>query len=219
MPRNRAVVMRAADLILTYNWGSIAVMAHTPFAGQWTCRQRFYPVKMDLNIHRRPFSSELFGVSPGRASGLSVPPVPKSGTGRLGSSRRPGEACSRYSGPRSYQETASDAFRQHRGRKKLGRHLAGLQPANLPRLVRAFAGLPEEYRHLVPVGEAPEEDAIRRKRHRLDIQYHRNLPGFSRTGKNMSDCSDGHFACHLAVNVISHRGGWLRAFRSPAKYL
>lgn len=57
--------------------------------------------------------------------------------------------------------------------------LAGLRPVkNLKRLVRAFAGLPEEWQ-LVIVGEGPEEDAIRDEAFRLDVGHRVHLPGFA----------------------------------------
>ena len=49
--------------------------------------------------------------------------------------------------------------------------LAGLRKVkNLPRLVRAFAGLPDEWQ-LVILGEGPERDAIRAEAIRLGIVH------------------------------------------------
>ncbi len=56
--------------------------------------------------------------------------------------------------------------------------LAGLRAVkNLPRLVRAFAAMPEAWQ-LVIVGEGPERDAIRDEAIRLDIGHRVHLPGF-----------------------------------------
>jgi glycosyltransferase involved in cell wall biosynthesis len=63
------------------------------------------------------------------------------------------------------------------GEKWLGT-LAGLRPVkNLPRLVRAFAGLPEEWQ-LVILGEGPEREAIRAEALRLGAAHRVHLPGF-----------------------------------------
>jgi glycosyltransferase involved in cell wall biosynthesis len=63
------------------------------------------------------------------------------------------------------------------GEKWLGT-LAGLRPVkNLPRLVRAFAGLPDEWQ-LVILGEGPEREAIRAEALRLDAAHRVHLPGF-----------------------------------------
>jgi len=48
---------------------------------------------------------------------------------------------------------------------------------NLPRLVRAFAGLPEEWQ-LVILGEGPEREAIRAEALRLAVAHRVHLPGF-----------------------------------------
>jgi glycosyltransferase involved in cell wall biosynthesis len=63
------------------------------------------------------------------------------------------------------------------GEKWLGT-LAGLRRVeNLPRLVRAFAGLPDEWQ-LVILGEGPEREAIRAEALRLGIAHRVHLPGF-----------------------------------------
>ncbi|HUQ14149.1 MAG TPA: glycosyltransferase, partial [Novosphingobium sp.] len=57
--------------------------------------------------------------------------------------------------------------------------LAGLRAIkNLPRLVRAFAGLPEPWQ-LVILGEGPEREAIRAAALRLDLAHRVHLPGFA----------------------------------------
>jgi glycosyltransferase involved in cell wall biosynthesis len=63
------------------------------------------------------------------------------------------------------------------GEKWLGT-IAGLRPIkNLPRLVRAFAALPDEWQ-LVILGEGPEREAIRAEALRLEIAHRVHLPGF-----------------------------------------
>ncbi|MFM5931990.1 MAG: glycosyltransferase, partial [Novosphingobium sp.] len=57
--------------------------------------------------------------------------------------------------------------------------LAGLRPVkNLPRLVRAFAPLPDAWQ-LVILGEGPERNAIRDEALRLGIGHRVHLPGFA----------------------------------------
>jgi glycosyltransferase involved in cell wall biosynthesis len=66
---------------------------------------------------------------------------------------------------------------KHPGERWLGT-LAGLRAVkNLPRLVRAFAGLPAEWQ-LVILGEGPEREAIRAEAMRLGISDRVHLPGF-----------------------------------------
>jgi L-malate glycosyltransferase len=56
--------------------------------------------------------------------------------------------------------------------------LTGLRAVkNLPRLVRAFAGLPEPWR-LVILGEGPEREAILGQAARLNVAERVHLPGF-----------------------------------------
>ena len=63
------------------------------------------------------------------------------------------------------------------GEKWLGT-LAGLRAVkNLPRLVRAFAGMPEAWQ-LVILGEGPEREAVRAEALRLDVAHRVHLPGF-----------------------------------------
>jgi glycosyltransferase involved in cell wall biosynthesis len=55
--------------------------------------------------------------------------------------------------------------------------IAGLRPVkNLPRLVRAFAGLPEPWQ-LVILGEGPEREAIREEALRCNVADRLHLPG------------------------------------------
>jgi glycosyltransferase involved in cell wall biosynthesis len=66
---------------------------------------------------------------------------------------------------------------KHKGERWVGT-LAGLRAVkNLPRLVRAFAGLPEEWQ-LVILGEGPERAAIEREARAQGIEHRVHLPGF-----------------------------------------
>ncbi len=182
-----ARAMKGYDLILTYNWGAIdAVMAHTLFGEAMGLpplihhedgfnEDEIKRLKKRRNWYRR--------IALGRAAGLVVPsqkleeialthwaqPIGRvkhipNGIATAGFAKRP----------------RNDALRgviKRKGEFWVGT-MAGLRKIkNLPRLVRAFAGLPEEW-HLVIVGEGPEEDAIREEADRLDIGHRLHLPGF-----------------------------------------
>ena len=182
-----AQAMRVYDLVLTYNWGAMdGVMAHTLFRDLY----RLPPVvhhedgfnedeanglKTKRNWFRR--------VALARTSALVVP-----------SKSLQAIALDAWQQPRSRVRLVSNgidiaAYRKkpkpdalprivkRPGEKWVGT-LAGLRAVkNLPRLVRAFAGLPEPWQ-LVILGEGPERDAIRAEAQRLDIAHRVHLPGF-----------------------------------------
>jgi len=185
--RQLAQAMRGFDLVLSYNWGAMdGVMAHTVF-GQF---YRLPPLvhhedgfnqdeanglKRSRNWYRR--------IALGRTAALVVP------------SRRLEEvALAVWQQPRSRVRRIANGIRlaayrrrpkpdalprvvKRPGEKWLGT-LAGLRAVkNLPRLVRAFAGLADEW-HLVIVGEGPEREAIRAEAMRLGISHRVHLPGF-----------------------------------------
>lgn len=184
-----ARAMAGHDLILTYNWGAMdAVMAHTLFGQAFGLPRLIHHedgfndderdrLKWSRNWYRR--------IALGRASGLVVPsetlerialevwdqPIGRVrriangiDTGRFGGRCRP------------------DALRGvvKRPDELWVGTLAGLRPVkNLPRLVRAFAPLPEQWQ-LVIVGEGPQREAIRAEAARLGIGHRLHLPGFVR---------------------------------------
>ncbi len=182
-----AAAMRGFDLVLTYNWGAMdAVMAHTVFRDHFKLAPLVHHedgfnqdeadgLKLSRNWYRR--------VALSRAAALVVP-----------SRRLEGIALGDWAQPRARVQrivngidTAACAVKPRRdilprvvkreGEKWLGT-LAGLRPVkNLPRLVRAFAGLPEEWQ-LVILGEGPEREAIRAEAIRLDAGHRVHLPGF-----------------------------------------
>lgn len=182
-----ARAMLGFDLVLTYNWGAMdAVMAHTLFAEALGLpplvhhedgfnedeAQRLKPMR---NFYRR--------IALGRAQALVVP-----------SERLEAIALEVWQQPvgkvhRIVNGIPVHAFR-HKPRRDalprvIKRHgelwlgtLAGLRAVkNLPRLVRAFAALPEPWQ-LVILGEGPERDAIRAEAVRLEIGHRVHLPGF-----------------------------------------
>lgn len=182
-----AWAMRGFDLVLTYNWGAMdAVLAHRLYARLL----RLPP----LVHHEDGFNEdEASGLKPrrnlfrrlalARASALVVP-----------SRRLEGIALRAWKQPRrrvrliingipvaAYREPppadAIPGLAKAPGEKWVGT-LAGLRAVkNLPSLVRAFAGLPPEWR-LVILGEGPERAAIEAQAKTCGIADRVYLPGF-----------------------------------------
>jgi len=182
-----ARAMQGFDLVLTYNWGAMdAVMAHTLFATALALPPLVHHedgfnedeaagLKRSRNWYRR--------IALGRAGALVVP-----------SERLEAIALGPWVQPRwrvrriangidtaAYAATPrADAIPRvvkRKGERWLGT-LAGLRAVkNLPRLVRAFSFLPEEWQ-LVILGEGPEREAIREAASALDISHRVHLPGF-----------------------------------------
>ncbi|MBA3055561.1 MAG: glycosyltransferase, partial [Sphingomonadales bacterium] len=182
-----ARAMLGHDLVLTYNWGAMdAVMAHTLFAQALGLpplvhhedgfnQDEAQRLKWARNWYRR--------IALGRADGLIVP-----------SRRLEAIALDAWAQPRwrvrripNGIDTAAYARKPRRDAvprviKRKGEFwlgaVAGLRAVkNLPRLVRAFRELPEEW-HLVILGEGPERDAIRQAANALGIGDRVHLPGF-----------------------------------------
>jgi glycosyltransferase involved in cell wall biosynthesis len=182
-----ARAMAEYDLVLTYNWGAMdAVMAHTLFAQAYRLpplvhhedgfnQDEAVRLKRGRNWYRR--------VALGRASALVVP-----------SERLERIALETWQQPRGRVRRIANGIATARyGRKPkpdvlprvikrqdelwLGT-IAGLRAVkNLPRLVRAFATMPEPWQ-LVILGEGPERDAIRDEALRQDVGHRVHLAGF-----------------------------------------
>jgi glycosyltransferase involved in cell wall biosynthesis len=179
--------MRGFDLVLSYNWGAMdGVMAHTVFG-------QFYGLpplvhhedgfNRDEADRLKPARNWFRRIALGRASALVVPSLqlerialevwqqPRARVHRIAN----GIDTAAYR--RKARPDALPRIVKHRGEKWLGT-LAGLRAVkNLPRLVRACAGLPEEWQ-LVILGEGPEREAIRAEAMRLRISHRVHLPGF-----------------------------------------
>lgn len=182
-----ARAMRDFDLVLTYNWGAMdAALAHTLFA-----RALGLP---PLVHHEDGFNSDEAGRLKAsrnwyRRIGLAaaralVVPSRRLETIALEAWRQPcgkvrrianGIALAGYAlRPRG---DAVPGLVKRPGDLWVGT-LAGLRAIkNLPRLVRAFALLPEPWQ-LVIAGDGPEREAIRAEAARLGVNERVHLPGF-----------------------------------------
>jgi len=182
-----ARAMQGYDLVLTYNWGAMdAVMAHTLFSGLYGLPPLVHHedgfnqdeadgLKRGRNWYRR--------LALGRAAALVVP-----------SARLEAIALDTWQQPRGRVRRIANGIATARYGKKprpdalprvikrqdelwLGT-VAGLRAVkNLPRLVRAFAAMPEPWQ-LVILGEGPERDAIRDEALRQDVGHRVHLAGF-----------------------------------------
>ncbi|MCT2398258.1 glycosyltransferase [Novosphingobium mangrovi (ex Huang et al. 2023)] len=182
-----ARAMRGFDLILTYNWGAMdAVLAHRLY-GAWLGlgplvhhedgfnEDEAGGLKPARNLYRR--------LALARASALVVPSRRLEAIA-LGVWRQPrtrvrliinGIDTVAYRAMPS--PDAVPGLVKAPGEKWVGT-LAGLRAVkNLPRLVRAFARLPQEWR-LVIVGEGPEREAIAAQARACGIADRLHLPGF-----------------------------------------
>ena len=185
--RQLAIAMKPYDLILTYNWGAInAVLAHSAFgpslglAGLIHHEDGFNDDEASgLKATRNAFRI----VALARAQALVVPSTVLRNIA-LEAWRQPpakvhlipnGVATARFA--RKPKPDALPRLVKQRGEFWLGT-VAGLRAVkNLPRLVRAFAGLPEAW-HLVIAGEGPEREAIVAQAERSGVAHRVHLPGF-----------------------------------------
>lgn len=182
-----AKAMQGFDLVLSYNWGAMdGVMAHTVFGQFYRLpplvhhedgfnQDEAVGLKTSRNWYRR--------IALGRTAALVVPSQRLEAIALTawqqprGRVRRIANGIDISSYARKVKPDALPRVVKHPGEKWLGT-LAGLRAIkNLPRLVRAFAGLPDEWQ-LVIVGEGPEREAIRAEAMRLDIAHRVHLPGF-----------------------------------------
>ncbi|MES2491671.1 MAG: glycosyltransferase family 4 protein [Pseudomonadota bacterium] len=182
-----ARAMLGHDLVLTYNWGAMdAVMAHTLFSKAL----RLPPlVHHEDGFNADEASGLMRGrnwyrrIALGRAAALIVPSrqleriafdawaQPRWRVRRIAN----GVDTAAYARPA--KPTSLPRVIKRNGEFWVGT-LTALRPVkNLPRLVRAFAALPDNWQ-LVIAGEGPERDAIRDCALSLDIGHRVHLPGF-----------------------------------------
>ncbi len=183
--RRLAEAMQGFDLVLTYNWGAMdAALARTIFAGALKLPPLVHHedgFNQDEAVRLKPTRNWYRRIALHRAAAVVVPSRRLEAIAR-GVWRQPaviripnGIATADYA--RGAKPDALPRVIKHPGELWLGT-FAGLRPVkNLPRLVRAFAALPEAW-HLVIAGEGPEREAIREEAIRLGIGYRVHLPGF-----------------------------------------
>ncbi len=183
-----ARAMLGHDLVLTYNWGGMdAVMAHRLFGKQLGLPPLVHHedgFNQDEVIRLNPWRNTFRRIGVQGAQALVVPSqllerialtVWHQDRDRV--RRIPnGVPLADYGGPADPR--ALPGLEKRPGDLWIGT-LAGLRAVkNLPRLVRAFAQVPEPWR-LVIVGEGPERDAIRAEAERLGLADRVDLPGFA----------------------------------------
>jgi glycosyltransferase involved in cell wall biosynthesis len=183
-----AAAMKPYDLVLTYNWGAMdAVMAHTVFRDLLKLPPLVHHedgfnedeaerLKTSRNWYRR--------IALGRASALVVPSR-KLEAVALGPWQQPpgrvhlipnGIPLAAYA--KKPRPDALPRIVKRPGELWVGT-LAGLRAVkNLPRLVRAFSSLPEEWQ-LVILGDGPERDAIKAQALASGVAHRVHLPGFA----------------------------------------
>lgn len=179
--------MKPFDLVLTYNWGAMdAVLAHSVFRDYLSLPALIHHedgFNQDEALRLKTSRNWFRRVALARSAALVVP------------SRRLEEIALRvWNQPRGRVhliENGIDTVRYARSQKpdalprvvkRPGERwvgtLAGLRAVkNLPRLVRAFADLPEPWQ-LVIAGEGPEREAIKVEATRLGVAHRVHLPGF-----------------------------------------
>lgn len=182
-----ARAMAGYDLVLTYNFGAMdAAMAHTLFGGMLQLPPLVHHedgFNADEAAGLKPLRNWYRRIGLGRAAALVVPSrrleriardawhQPDSRVVRIANGI-PTRAYARRPRPDALPRVI-----KRPGELWLGT-LAGLKPVkNLPRLVRAFARLPEPWQ-LVICGQGPDRDRIRDEALRLDIAHRVHLPGF-----------------------------------------
>jgi glycosyltransferase involved in cell wall biosynthesis len=182
-----AKAMQGFDLVLTYNWGAMdAVLGHTLFRDLHKLPPLVHHedgFNEDEAIRRKGSRNWYRRIALGRTSALIVPSRRLEAIA-LAEWHQPAERVVRIANGidtaaygRKPRADALPRVIKRAGEKWLGT-LAGLRPVkNLPRLVRAFAGLPEAWQ-LVILGEGPEREAIRAEAIRLEVGHRVHLPGF-----------------------------------------
>lgn len=182
-----AQAMKPYDLVLSYNWGAMdAVLSHSVF-------RDYFPLP-PLVHHEDGFNEDEAGglrrsrnwyrqIALARSAALVVLSR-RLETIAFESWRQSKDKVQLITNGidtaafrRKPQANALPRVIKRKGELWLGT-VAGLRQAkNLPRLVRAFSGLPEPWQ-LVILGEGPEREAIRAEAMRLELSHRVHLPGF-----------------------------------------
>jgi glycosyltransferase involved in cell wall biosynthesis len=187
-----ATAMRGYDLILTYGWGAMnAVLAHTLFGPTMELPALIHHeqrLPADETVRAKPLRNAFRMLALARAQALIVPSQQLEATA-IQVWKQPTEKVHRIPPgvpTRAYAtKPARDALPRlikRPGELWLG-SLADLHGAgNLPRLVRAFAVLPEPWQ-LVIVGEGPGREAIVAEAARIGLADRVHLPGSADSDK------------------------------------
>ena len=179
--------MKPFDLVLTYNWGAMdAVLAHSVFRDYLSLPALIHHedgFNQDEALRLKTSRNWFRRVALARSAALVVPSrrleeialrVWNQPRGRVHLIEN-GIDTARYA--RSQKPDALPRVVKRPGERWVGT-LAGLRAVkNLPRLVRAFADLPEPWQ-LVIAGEGPEREAIKAEATRLGVAHRVHLPGF-----------------------------------------
>jgi L-malate glycosyltransferase len=178
--------MRSFDLVLTYNWGAFdAVMAANLFGGAALIHHEdgfnddeAVALKSRRNLYRRVgLRGALRLVVPSRA----LERIARNAWGQIPARivRIPnGIPVDDYG--RAQQKDAIPGFEARPSEVVIGT-VAGLRAVkNLPRLVRAFAGMQMKDSRLVIVGEGPEREAIAAVARAYGVAERVLMPGFLR---------------------------------------
>ena len=185
--RALATAMKPYDLILTYNWGAMnAVLAHSAFgpslglAGLIHHEDGF---NADEATRLKATRNAYRILALARAQAVVVPSTILRNIALEAWHQPPGKVHLIANGVATARFVAKSKrdvlprLIKHPGELWLGT-CAGLRGVkNLPRLVRAFAGLPEPW-HLVIAGEGPERDAILAEAERCHVADRVHLTGF-----------------------------------------
>ena len=183
-----AEAMRGYDLVLSYNWGAMdGVMAHTLFGQHFGLAPLIHHedgFNSDEAVRLKTRRNWYRRIALGRAAGLVVPSLaldriaietwvqPRARVHRIAN----GIPTAAYA--RKPRADALPGLIKRKGESWIGT-LAGLRAVkNLPRMVRAFAGLPDHWQ-LVIMGEGPERAAIEAEAQRLGVEHRVHLPGFA----------------------------------------
>jgi len=173
--------MRGFDLVLTYNWGAFdAVMARRLFGGPPLVHHEdgFNEDEAQKLDGRRNFYRRL-GL--GAAYRLAVPSERLARIAREVWGQEPlripnGIPVARFARPPG--EGAIPGFERQPGEIVVGT-VAGLRAVkNLPRLVRAFAGMTHKAARLVIVGEGPQSERIADEARARGVAARVLMPGF-----------------------------------------
>ncbi|MCH2487237.1 MAG: glycosyltransferase, partial [Erythrobacter sp.] len=181
-----AKAMRGYDLVLTYNWGAMdAVMAHTLFSEAFDLPKLIHHEdgfdESEL-VKRKQRRTWYRRIALGKSSGLVVPSSVLEEIALvewqqpLGRVKRIPNGIDTGAFAAKPKTDAIPRLLKRPGEKWVGT-MAGLRPVkNLPRLVRAFAAMPDDW-HLIVCGEGPDRARIEAEIDRLELNDRVHLPG------------------------------------------